>query len=81
MATSILVAGFLLPVLLGIWYVGALALLLTLGGNDTGDSGWSVSGWWVSPVLAFLAVLALAADVLVGVRLYRRTLRPAHSTS
>jgi hypothetical protein len=81
LAISIVVAGFLLPVFLGIWYVAAIALLFALPGADTGDSGWSVKGWWVSPAIALLAVLAVASDVLVGVRLYRRKLRAIPSST
>jgi hypothetical protein len=71
----------LLPAFFGIWYVASVALLFTLAGADTDDSGWSVNGWWVNPALALVALLAIASDVLVGVRVYRRRLRPAPSAT
>jgi hypothetical protein len=71
---SILVSGALLPVLLGAWLVAAIFIWAFAGSNTLG--GPAEGGeWWSGWAMIVLLVFAVAVDVVVGVRLYRRRTR------
>jgi hypothetical protein len=65
------------PLLYGLWWFITAQITIWGGGSLVGGVGASpreATTWWSAPLIGLAAVLALAADIHIGVDNYRRTL-------